>query len=180
MIDRWGTDASGWRRDARLGLAAGTLLAGVVAAATGAASVVTDAAGATGVAPGVAHEFGLAVGGLVPFVVLLGVVWSLDSQRRAVGGVLVGTSLGVGGIAVGLLTGATVGDPVVTGLYAGGLGLAVVAMASRVVTTTGAAATGTDHTSVASSHTRTHGDDRALPSDGGRQDDDLSFPLDDE
>lgn len=184
MSDRSGRARSGWRRLARLGGGFGVLVAGLVVLASGSANVAVRGTQALGIAPGAAREIGYAIGAAIPAVVLVGVSTTVDTEDRYRRVAFVGIGVAVSGLAVGLGTAARFGDPIVTGLY--GLGI-VVAVGSLVLgsldsvrsdrTPSAGPTTGYERNPGAG---RSRHGDGPLPADGGDEDDDMEFLLDDE
>lgn len=177
MTDRR-RDRDGWGRPLRLGLAIGTLLAGVVAFSSGAARIGAQALRSIGFAEGLAVQAAAVAAALVPLAVGIATMVVVGAERRhfRLGGV--GVVLGVVGIAVGLGSADPLADPAVVALYLGGLVLIVGSLVRGVVTSSSRPPSHrTRHTP---GFTRQDTSDHVLPSDGGEEADDLEFPLDDE
>lgn len=168
---------SGWGRHARLGVALGTLVAGIVVFTTGAAKVGADAVRTLGVAP----DFAVVVAGggaaVLPLVVVGAVLVTVEADRRFQRIALGGGTLALGGIGIAAVSPTSVVNPVVIGLYGLGSLLLLWSLVGGVLAVT-RSRSGSDRPTV--EYTRTGPTDAALPSDGGEEDDDLEFPLDDE
>lgn len=184
MSDRSGRAQSGWRRLARLGGGFGVLVAGLVVLASGSANVAVRGTQALGIGPDVAREIGYAIGAVIPLVVLVGVtttVGTADRYRRFAFG---GISVAVSAIAVGLGTTAGIGDPVVTGLYGIGVTVAVGMLFLGGLESLRSDRPSSTRPTIEYERNRPAGRSRAgdgpLPADGGDEDDDLAFPLDEE
>lgn len=168
----------GWGRLARLGVALGTLVAGVVVFVSGAAKVGADALRATGVSPDFAFVVAGAGAAVLPLVVVGAVLVTVEADRRFWRIALGGGLLAVGGIGVAAVSPAPFTNPAVVGLYGLGSVLLLVALVGGVLAVS-QSRSGLDRPTV--EYTRTGPTDGALPSDGGEEeDDDLEFPLDDE
>lgn len=167
----------GWGRHARLGVALGTLLAGIVVFSSGAAKVGADALRATGVAPDFAVVVAGAVAAVLPLVVVAAVLVTIEAERPFQRIAFAGAIVAVGGIAVAAVTPAPFATPVVVGLYGLGSLLLLSALVGGILAVS-RSRSDLDRPMV--EYTRTGSTDRVLPSDGGEEDDDLEFPLDDE
>ena len=184
MSDRSGRAQIGWRRLARLGGGFGVLVAGVVVLASGSANVAVRSTQALGIAPSAAREIGYAIGAVIPLVVLVGVSTTVGTADRYRGIAFGGIAVAISGIAVGLGTAAGIGDPVVTGLYGLGVTVAVGMLFYGVLESIRTNRTPSPRPTAGYERNRTAGRSRAgdgsLPADGGDEDDDLAFPLDEE
>jgi hypothetical protein len=175
--DDWGGD---WRRLLTLGGGIAILLAGLLALTVGGARVVTSLLVGMGLPTAAAREIAIASVSTIPPVILGGMV-VLTKPRgtsRLVG--LAGVAIALTGIAVGLPLGFEAALPLVALLYATGVFFVLAVLVHGLVSEKGEA--GTDATSgwsreVSAGSTGTRG---AMPADGGDEDDDLTFLLDDE
>lgn len=184
MSDRSGRRQGERRRLVRFGGGFGVLLAGLVVLASGTANVAVRGIGALGIAPGTTREIGYAIGAVIPLVVLAGVSTTIDTETRYRRLVFVAIAVATGGIAVGLGTSAGVDDAVVTGLYGLGVAVATVTLFHGGLesirsnrTPSARPSTGYERNRVAD---RSRPGDGSLPADGGDEDEDLEFPLDEE
>jgi hypothetical protein len=184
MSDRSGRAPSQWRRLARLGGGFGVLVAGLVVLASGSANVAVRGTQALGITAGAAQEIGYAIGATIPLVVLVGLATTVETEDRYRRVAFAGIGVAVSGLAVGLGTAAGFGDTTVIGLY--GLGL-VGAVGSLFLG--GLDSVRSDRTPSAGPITgyernpgagRSRHGDGSLPADGGDEDDDMEFLLDDE
>lgn len=178
MSDRSGGTDGDWRRVARLGGGFGVLVAGFVVLGVGSANVVTRAIETVGIANGMAREFGFATAAAIPPIVLVGVIASIETQSRYRRLAIVGIGLATIGIAVGVGTPSGIGDPLVTGIYGTGIAMAVATLFSGVLES--ASSNRSPSARPTTEYRREAPIDRTLPADGGSEDDDLSFFLDDE
>lgn len=170
------SDRTSWRGPLRLAGALALLLAGVMVLAAGVANVGADVLVAAGLARTVAVDLALGLAAILPPVVLFGVIASVDApteyRRYALAGAIVATV----GIGAGLLLDGAVANRGAAVLYALGFLLALVALAGSFL-----ADESSGQTRSTPGYTRSTGSvDRVTPADGGADDDDLSFPLDDE
>lgn len=166
-------------RPLRLAIGLGLLLAGVMALAAGIANVGADAFVALGLGAEAARNAALGLGAVVPPLVLVGVLHTIDAPGRYQSFAAAGAGLTAVGIVVGLVGDAVVLDEAAVVVYALGILLALLALAGSVV---GPDASGA-RTSTPSFYRSTvgHGPrDGVTPADGGEEDDDLTFPLDDD
>ncbi|MGM0398548.1 MAG: hypothetical protein ACQEQY_06090 [Halobacteriota archaeon] len=168
---------SGWRRRARLGAALGTLVAGVVVLASGAAKMGGDALRNGGLAGGMAVEVAAAGAAALPLVIIVAVLATVGAEHRFQRIAVVGGTLVIGGIAVAATSTSPLTNPVGIGLYGGGVAVLLGALVGGVFDAS-ASTTGSDRPNVEYVDRRTT--DHAMPSDGGEEDDDLAFLLDDE
>ncbi|MFW5918728.1 MAG: hypothetical protein ACOCSF_00850 [Halanaeroarchaeum sp.] len=178
MRDRSGSTDGDWRRLARLGGGFGVLVAGFVVLVAGSANVATRAIETVGLANGAARALGFATAAAIPPIVLLGVLASVEAESRYRRLALVGIGLATFGIVLGIGTSAGIGDPLVTGIYGTGIAMAVATLFSGVLES----ATSNRSTSArpTTGYRTDTAVDRTLPADGGTEDDDLEFFLDDE
>ncbi|UWG49136.1 hypothetical protein HSRCO_2880 [Halanaeroarchaeum sp. HSR-CO] len=176
MTDGIGT-RSGWRRRARLGVALGTLVAGVIVLASGAAKMGGEALSDAGFSAGMAIEVAAAGAAALPIVIFVAVLATVDADYRFQRFAVVGGTLTIGGIAVAVTSTTPLANPVSIGLYGGGVAVLLGALVGGVLDAF-ASGTGSDRTNV--DYVDRRPTDHAMPSDGGEEDDDLEFLLDDE
>jgi len=166
-------DRGSWRRPLRLAGGLAVLLAGVLVLAAGVAKVGTDLFVGVGMAHPAASNLAFGIAALIPPVVVLFVLVSVSapvrSQRLSVAAI-VAAAVGIG---IGLEFEVALFDRAAAFLYAVGFLFALLALADTFVA---------DRTEprAGSSYRRTTTGNRVTPADGGADDDDLSFPLDDE
>lgn len=168
---------SGWRRQAQLGVAIATLVAGIVVFASGAARIGADALREAGLSAGLAVEGAAAGAAALPVVIVVAVLATVDAEHRFQQFAIGGGVLVLGGITVAVTSTAPLTDPVAIGLYGGGVAILLGTLVAGVLDSS-ASATGRDRSNVVYVDRRSI--DHVMPSDGGEEDDDLEFPLDDE
>lgn len=177
MTDRLGEN-DGWRREARLGVAIATLLAGLVVLAAGAANVGADILQGIGLPSPAAIDVAATVAAAIPIAVVFLVLMSAGVEWRFLRIAGIGGVVSLGGIGVAVQSATPLVDPLAIGLYALGALVAVGALVGG----TAAESTPSVRDRPTPGFTRTRSSDRVVPADGGdeEEDDDLTFPLDDE
>lgn len=163
-----------WRGPLKLAGAMALLLAGSMALAAGAANVGTTALIRVGVVPAMADQVAVGLAALIPPLLLYGVLRSVGAPGRFHRYAALGISVAGAGIIVGILSPALVLDRIAAGLYSVGFLFGLVALTGAVLAED---ASNSANPSFRRSTVRT---DRVTPADGGADDEDLSFPLDEE
>ncbi|MFW6265234.1 MAG: hypothetical protein ACOC2A_00475 [Halanaeroarchaeum sp.] len=176
MLDGIG-DRPGWGRQVHLGVALGTLVAGIVAFASGAAKVGADALHQAGLPAGVAVEVAAAGAALVPIGIVVAVLLTVDAEARFARYAVASAVAVVTGIAVALTSSSPLANPVAIGLYGGGLVVLLGVLVGGVLDAS-ASLTRRDRPRV--EYVDRGSTDHVMPSDGGEEDDDIEFLLDDE
>ncbi|MFB6069685.1 MAG: hypothetical protein ABEJ76_01570 [Halanaeroarchaeum sp.] len=170
------SDRTTWRRPLRLAFALALLLAGVMVLAAGVAIVGSDALTAVGVSPGVAPDVALAVAAVLPPVILYGVLRSVEAPASYRRYALAGTGTAASGVVLGLVARGLLLDRAAAFLYALGVLLTLVALAGSFV----ADGPRPDRSRPSYRREGARGGSGVTPADGGEEDDDLVFHLDDE
>lgn len=175
MDDLTGVSHRGsWRRPLRLAGGLAVLLAGVLVLAAGTAKVGTDLFVGVGMAHPAASNLAFGIAALVPPLVVALVLVSVSAPRRSqrLGAAAIATA--AVGVGIGLEFESVLFDRAAAFLYAIGFLFALLALADTFV------ADGTRSSSATSYRRETGARSRVTPADGGAEDEDLSFPLDDE
>ncbi|MFB6267790.1 MAG: hypothetical protein ABEI31_09035 [Halodesulfurarchaeum sp.] len=172
-----------WGRWLKLAGAMGLLLAGLAALTAGSARVATDFLVGLGVPLQAAQRIAIVTAATLPPIVLAGTLAYIthSSAVRLFG--LGGVALALGAVAVGLPLGLDRVGTLVALLY--GVGLFVVVAALVQGTIEDASPAGTGRTGTVSSSDLDMGSfgspgPGTMPADGGAEDDDLTFLLDDD
>lgn len=163
-----------WWRDLKLGLALATLVAGSIVVASGFANVGAGILQEFGLPSPVATQLGVALAAAIPPTIAVAVLATVGADPRYRGSAILGGGITLGGIGVAMTLSFV--HPVAIGLYAAGLLVIVASLVRGVLGVT--EPDGVDRVTPQYSASRV--DNRVTPADGGEDDDDLEFPLDDE
>lgn len=166
-----------WRRHLFLGGALAALLAGLLALTAGSARLATDVLVGMGVPTPAARQIAIATVSTVPPIVLAGalVMTNEVARMRLLG--LAGVAIALTGIAVGLPLGFESAFLLVALLYAGGISVLLLAVVHGFVVDPKPGGGDTTGWSRDATDTFGLGDSGPMPADGGDEDDDLTFLL---
>lgn len=164
-----------WRGPLKLAGAMALLLAGSMALAAGAANLGTTALIRAGVVPAMADQVAVGLAALLPPLLLYGVLRTVGAPGRFHRYAALGISVAGAGIVVGILSPVLLLDRVAAVLYSVGFLFGLVALTGAVLAVDDPS--NSANPSFRRSPVRT---DRVTPADGGADEEDLSFPLDEE